>query len=269
MYLCVTCGTQHEGGNEPAHCLICEDERQYVGIEGQQWTTLAKIAETHKNTWVDLEPGLSTAFMSPKFAIGHRAFLIESRGGNVLWEVLPLLDDETVAAIHQKGGVSAIAISHPHYYTAMVEWSRALNNVPVYLHAADAQWIMRHDDCIQLWDGERRDLHDGITLTRGGGHFAGGTMLHWPAGGKGKGALLPGDIIQVVPDQRWVSFMYSYPNLIPLSAESATRVVKAVDDLEYDVVYGAFHPLTVARDGKAAVQRSLQRYLDALARGDR
>ena len=43
-------------------------------------------------------------------------------------------------------------------------------------------------------------------------------MLHWPAGANGKGALLTGDIIQVVQDRRYVSFMRSYPNLIPLGA---------------------------------------------------
>jgi hypothetical protein len=43
-------------------------------------------------------------------------------------------------------------------------------------------------------------------------------MLHVPQVADGAGALFSGDIIQVVPDRRWVSFMYSYPNLIPLSA---------------------------------------------------
>ena len=43
-------------------------------------------------------------------------------------------------------------------------------------------------------------------------------MLHWAGGADGRGALLSGDIVQVVPDRRYVSFMYSYPNLIPLPA---------------------------------------------------
>ena len=27
--------------------------------------------------------------------------------------------------MNELGGIAAIAISHPHYYTSMVEWSRA------------------------------------------------------------------------------------------------------------------------------------------------
>jgi hypothetical protein len=34
----------------------------------------------------------------------------------------------------------------------------------------------------------------------------------------GKGALLSGDIVQVVMDNKSVSFMWSFPNFIPLSA---------------------------------------------------
>ena len=50
-YLCVTCGTQFaESARPPEHCAICEDERQYVGPDGQEWTTLEKIRSTHKNS---------------------------------------------------------------------------------------------------------------------------------------------------------------------------------------------------------------------------
>ena len=113
------------------------------------------------------------------------------------------------------GGVSAIAISHPHYYTAMVEWSRAFGGVPVHLHAADRQWVMRPDKAIAFWDGETLKLGEGLMLVRCGGHFEGGTVLHWQGGADGKGAILTGDIIQVVADRKHVSFMYSYPNYVP------------------------------------------------------
>ena len=52
------------------------------------------------------------------------------------------------------GGIKAIAISHPHYYSSMVEWSRAFGGVPIYLHAADRQWVMRPDHAIVFWEGE-------------------------------------------------------------------------------------------------------------------
>jgi rubrerythrin len=39
-YICVTCGIQFkETDGPPKHCPVCEDERQYVGWEGQKWTT--------------------------------------------------------------------------------------------------------------------------------------------------------------------------------------------------------------------------------------
>src|SRR6266849_11193792 len=51
-----------------------------------------------------------------------------------------------------------------------------------------------------------------VALVHCGGHFEGGTVLHWPGGANGKGALLTGDLITVVQDRRYVSFMRSYPN---------------------------------------------------------
>ena len=89
-------------------------------------------------------------------------------------------------------------------------------------------------------------------------------MLHWAAGAGGRGALLTGDIIQVVPDRKHVSFMYSYPNYVPLPASAVERVVRAVGPFEYDRVYGAFWGMVIDRDGKAVVKRSAERYLRAI-----
>ena len=126
------------------------------------------------------------------------------------------------------GGVSVIAISHPHYYASMVDWSRAFGGVPIHLHAADRQWVMRPDKAIAFWENDTKPLGDGLTLVRCGGHFEGGTVLHWQAGAYSKGALLTGDIIQVVSDRKHVSFMYSYPNYVPLSASAVDRIVRVV-----------------------------------------
>jgi hypothetical protein len=128
------------------------------------------------------------------------------------------------------GGISAIAISHPHFYSSMVEWSRAFD-APIYLHADDRQWVMRPDPAIVFWEGETHPLGAGLTLIRCGGHFPGGAVLHWTAGADGCGVLLSGDILQVVADRRHVSFMYSYPNLIPLPAEEVRGIVAAVEPL--------------------------------------
>ena len=249
---------------EPARCPICVDERQYVGLDGQRWTTLEELRRDYRNTTHEEEPGLTTFHTEPHFAIGQRAFLIESPGGNILWDCLALLDEATARFIHARGALAAIAISHPHYYTTMVEWSREFGGAPVFLHEADRQWVMRPDPAIHFWSGDTKQLHDGLTLIRCGGHFEGGTVLHWPAGVGGCGALLTGDILQVVPDLGWVSFMYSYPNYIPLNARAVKRIEAAVEPFAFDRIYGAFPKMTVAEDGKAAVRRSVDRYLRAI-----
>lgn len=264
-FICTTCGTQHaESEAPPGRCVICEDERQYIGWGGQRWTTLDELRADHSNTIREEEPALTGIGTTPKFGIGQRALLIHSPGGNVLWDCISLIDDATVEAIRGLGGLAAIAISHPHYYSSMVEYSRAFGGVPIHLHAADREWVMRPDPAIELWEGETKGLHDGITLIRCGGHFEGGTVLHWPAGAESKGALLVGDILQVCQDRRHVSFMYSYPNYIPLPAGAVRRAVAAVEPFAYDSIYGFMSGLAITEGGKEAVSRSADRYLRAI-----
>ncbi|MEW4568352.1 MBL fold metallo-hydrolase [Tautonia sp. JC769] len=267
-FLCTTCGTQHaESPDPPERCVICEDERQYIGWGGQQWTTLDQLRSDHSNQVRTEEPGLTGIGTTPKFGIGQRALLVRSPGGNVLWDCVSLIDEATIRAVNDLGGLSAIAISHPHYYSSMVEWSRAFGGVPIHLHAADRRWVKRPDPALEFWDGETKALHDGITLVRCGGHFEGGTVLHWPAGADGKGALLSGDILQVCMDRRHVSFMYSYPNYIPLPADEVRKAVAAVEPFAFDRIYGFMFDLAIEKDAKAAVQRSADRYLRMIGAG--
>jgi hypothetical protein len=165
------------------------------------------------------------------------------------------------------GGIKAIAISHPHYYTTMVEWSEAFGGVPVYLHQADRKWIMRSAPTISLWQGQTKELLPGLTLICSGGHYPGGTVLHWPAGAGGKGALLSGDIVQVVQDNKSVSFMWSFPNFIPLSAPRVEGVVNSLKSYAFDRIHGAFADRTIWSDGKGVLERSAERYLKII-RGD-
>jgi glyoxylase-like metal-dependent hydrolase (beta-lactamase superfamily II) len=266
-FICTTCGTQYATREQPpAACAICEDERQYVKVTGQQWMTLDRLRLTNCNSIRFEEAGLIGIGIDPHFAIGQRALFVRTPKANVLWDCLPLLDEAVVEALKALGGIAAVAISHPHYYSAMVEWSRAFGGVPIYLHAADRQWVMRPDQAIVFWEGESKQLAEGLTLARCGGHFDGGTVLHWAGGAGGKGALLSGDILQVVPDRKHVSFMYSYPNYIPLPASAVERIVRTVEPFAYDRVYGAFWDMAIERDGKAALRRSAERYLRAIGR---
>jgi len=246
----------------PAHCAICEDERQYVGWDGQRWTMLDDLRKTHRADIREEEAGLTGLGCEPSFAIGQRALLVETPDGNVLWDCISLLDDELVDAVRSRGGLSAIAISHPHYYSSLVEWSRAFD-APVYLHSADREWVQRPDPAIVFWEGDCHELEPGIVLLRLGGHYPGGTVLHWAAGQGGRGVLLSGDIVQVVSDRRWVSFMYSYPNLIPLPAATVTGMVAALGPYPFARLYGAWYG-RVVDDAKAAVERSAARYVSAL-----
>jgi hypothetical protein len=263
-WICVTCGSQFaETAQAPARCPICEDGRQYVPLRGQQWTTLAALRSTHRNAFQQLAPGLLGVGSVPHFAIGQRALLLRTPTGNVLWDCIALLDDATVRIIEALGGLTAIAISHPHYYTTMVEWARAFG-CPVYLHAADRAHVMRPDPVLRFWDGDTDALGDGLTLVRCGGHFEGGTVLHWAGGADGRGALLSGDIVQVIPDRRHVGFMRSYPNLIPLPVSAVERIVQALEPFEFEVIYGAWWDAHVTADAKAVVRRSAERYRRAV-----
>lgn len=264
-FICVTCGTQYGEAREPPdRCSICTDQRQYVGHQGQQWTTLDELRTTHHITVRAEEPNLIGIGMTPEFAIGQRALLILSEQGNILWDCLPLIEDGIIKLVQGVGGLTAIAISHPHFYSSMVDWSRAFGNIPIYLHATDRQWVMRPDSAVQFWEGDTKVLQDGVTLIRCGGHFEGGTVLHWRDGSEGRGALLSGDIIAVVPDSRYVSFMFSYPDLIPLPAGKVRHVVEMVEPFQFERIYGGWWDRTVRQDGKAAVARSAERYLRAI-----
>lgn len=264
--ICVTCGTQYAEVDEvPEVCAICLEERQFVGWSGQQWTTLDNLRQTHRATVRQEEPGLIGLGMEPSFAIGQRALLVRQSTGNVLWDCIPLLDKAIIEMVRALGGLSAIAISHPHYYSSMVEWARAFD-CPVYLHAADRQWVMRPDPTLVFWEGETLNLSGDLTVVRCGGHFAGGCVLHWPGGAGGAGAILSGDILQVVQDRRWVSFMYSYPNLIPLPAATVEGIAAAVEPFAFERIYGAWWDKRVERDARQVVRRSADRYRAALAR---
>jgi hypothetical protein len=265
QYICVTCGIQfRETAGPPKNCPICEDERQYVGWDGQQWTTLEDMKGKFRNVIKQEEANLHSIITQPKIGIGQRAFVVRTAKGNILWDCTPQIDADTIKAVKAQGGLAAVAVSHPHYYNTMVEWSHAFGKVPVYIHEADRRWVMRPDGVITFWKGRTRDLFDGLKLVNTGGHFDGFQVLHWPGGAKGKGVLLSGDQPQVCRDRRWVSFMYSYPNLIPLPARAIRRIAAALEPLEYDRLYGAFPGLTVAKDAGAAVQRSAARYLKAI-----
>ncbi|MCP3741953.1 MBL fold metallo-hydrolase [Rossellomorea sp. BNER] len=265
-YICTTCGVQyHQSEEAPSNCTICNEERQYVNPKGQTWTTLEEMRQGHnyKNEINREEDGLYSIKMVPKFAIGQTAYLVQGNGFNLLWDCITYLDKGTVTRINELGGIDAIALSHPHYYSTQVEWAETFD-VPIYIHEADKQWITRPSEKIILWSGEALELKEGLILHRLGGHFKGGAVLHWESGNENKGVLLTGDIIQVVADHHWVSFMYSYPNLIPLPASKVQQIADQVNHLRFNRIYNAFHGI-VKENANQSVQTSAKRYIKALS----
>jgi hypothetical protein len=263
-YICVTCGTQYpESATPPPHCAVCEDDRQYVNPNGQTWTTLEDLRGKHRNVIEPVEPGLHRLKPEPKIGIGQYAFLVQTPNGNILWDCVPFIDNETVKNIRELGGIKAIAISHPHFHTLMVEWSRAFDNAPIYINAGNREWAMRPDPTIVFWEGATQQLLDGVTLIHCGGHFPGSSVLHWRDGAEGRGVLLTADTIDIVTDQRYMTFMYSYPNLIPLSPSKVRRIVNAVEPFAFDRMYEGFSGVT-QKDAKARLAFSADRYIRSI-----
>ncbi len=264
-WICTTCGTQFAQRQlAPEKCPLCTDQRQYVGYQGQQWTTLAAMQkDDFHNDIQEQEFRLFGIGTTPSFAIGQRALLVQTDQGNVLWDCITFLDDDTAAAIEQRGGLKAIAISHPHFYTTMVEWANRFD-APIYLHEADRKWVMRPSERITFWSGDTHPLLDNITLIRMGGHFPGSSVLHWASGFDSQGLLLTGDTIQVSADRNWVSLMYSYPNLIPLPASQVSKMREAIGPFSFERLYGMRFDSVVAKDAKNTVLKSADRYIRAL-----
>lgn len=261
-FICATCGVQFDARETPpSRCPICEDERQYVGAHGQQWTTLETLKIAHHNRIETIESNLIGIGTEPAFAIGHRSLLVRTARGNAFWDPTLLLDATTVETVRALGGIRWIAVSHPHLVTVCVEWSRAFDDAPIFWHADNREWVMRHDANFVYWQEETRALHDELTLVRCGGHFPGSTVLHWATGADGRGALIVGDTLQVVSDRRFVSFMHSYPNLIPLNASAVTRIVNVLEPFAFEKIYGGWWHSIVERDAKSAVKRSAERYI--------
>jgi hypothetical protein len=260
--ICTACGTQFEAEHTtpPVHCPICCDVRQAVPPTGQAWTTLERLRITHVNGWRKLREHLYEIRTQPEFAIGQRALLALTPDGNVLWDCLALIDDATVDLVKALGGISAIAISHPHYYSTMVEWAHAFG-CPIWLHEADREWVQRGDRSVSFWSGTTLQLNAYTTLLKLGGHFPGATVLHWATE---EGTLLSGDVLQVTPDRTHVSFMLSYPNYLPLSAQTVREMARTLDGFDYTAVYGSFNHAEIESNGKQAVRASVDRYVALL-----
>ena len=235
------------------------------------WTTLAEMAGHYSNVFTPLGDGVTGICTAPAFGIGPEVFFIQTSAGNFLWDCFAYIDDATVKQIAALGGISAIVISHPHMFGSVVDWSRALGGIPIHIHESNRPWMPRADDpALHWWTGESLPVNPALTVVRCGGHFPGSCVLHWKDGAAGRGALFTGDTILPVEDRRWVSFMYSYPNLLPISRRSVEHIVQAITPLDFDRIYGG--PMYGSGGGRPILQvgakeivlRSARRYIEHL-----
>jgi hypothetical protein len=260
-WICETCGVQHaDTARPPEVCAICADERQYVPAGGQRWTSLAELARRGYATELrELEPDLVGLGVAPQLGIGQRALVVRGPAGCLLWDPPGYLDQAAVERVAALGGLAAVAASHPHFYGVLVEWSAAFGGAPILVPEADLAWVARPDAAVTTWSG-RREVLPGVNLVQCGGHFPGSAVVHWSQGAAGRGTLLVGDTISVTADRRWVSFMRSYPNWIPLPATEVGRIVAVLAPWRFDRVYGGWWDRVIETGGQAAVARSAERY---------
>src|SRR5690625_190248 len=184
FWLCRTCGVEQAA--TPAVCPICADERQWVPAEGQLWTTLAELAAEGTHTYtVELEAGLVAIGATPALGIGQMTKLVSTPEGSLLWDPSGFVDDAAIEVVRAHGPVLGIAASHPHMFGAQVEWSHRLGSVPVYVNAADADWVLRPDPVIRQWSGTLR-LTESLRLVQVGGHFPANAGTWWQDGADGR-----------------------------------------------------------------------------------
>jgi hypothetical protein len=234
-----------------------------VGWDGQRWATLEELAtKGHATVIREEEPGLFGIGVEPSIGIGQRSLLVTGTSGNVLWDVPGFVDEEAMTAVEDLGGLVAVSASHPHFYGVIAEWADAFD-VPIVLPEADRSWLMGASRHVEWYSG-RAAVTPEVTLVQTGGHFPGSAVLHWTGASDGAGVLASGDSITVVQDREWVSFMWSYPNLIPLDATELARIESSLVGLDYERIYGGWWGRVVARDAETVVSRSIERYRTAI-----
>jgi len=256
--ICATCGTTYQANNVPATCTICLDERQWVPQEGQMWVIPRELLKGHSVKLNRIQENLYELTINPKFAIGQRAILVLSEHGNILWDCIPLLDEMIIEFIKAKGGLKAIAFSHPHFYSNMNDWAEIFD-CPILIHNNDAEQVMVKGKNVDFWQGKELELWDGMKLFLIGGHFAGSSILHVPFLSK-EGAIICGDTLFLSPNKQHFSVVWSSPNRMPLPLMQMKRIQKHLDDIPFDAFYGYIGIQNLTENVKEILRKSFERY---------
>lgn len=258
---CRVCGVEYDTRTLPELCPICADDRQYLAPDGaQHWVDPYEYGRRHDGDVqvVELEPGLWAVNGPRGVGIGQQAKIIATSIGTVMVDAPAVITPSAIEAVATLGPTLAIIPSHPHMFGLQSLWSAALGNAPVYVSAADEHWLGARPAHLRLWDGALSPA-PGVRASQPGGHFPGSSVVHW-VGSDGKGVLLSSDTVGVNRDGKTASFMWSFPNYIPLSAAVTRRIVTHIDRYEFDRIYGNF-PSAITKDAKARVTASADRHI--------
>lgn len=289
LLICSACGTQYDVENRALllRCRICDDPRQFVPPTGQAFTRSAEMKERgYRNRWRAFEDDARfwSVWTEPKFAIGQRAVLVKTPLGNVLWDCITYLDAETIDWINGMGGLAAIVISHPHYYTTHLDWADTFD-CPVYLSWEDKEWLNRLDrlgKARTFIEGSQEEIEvrgekTGVKALKLGGHFPGSLVC------LAFGKLLVADTLMTTPSGMgdWSSgsdpvkgvrprgmnsfaFMWSIPNMIPLSPEEISKMWNVLKNHEFESTHGAFVGTDVRDGGGGSGAGVKQRVLESM-----
>ncbi|KAI9730428.1 MAG: hypothetical protein M1834_005938 [Cirrosporium novae-zelandiae] len=271
LLVCTACGTQFsvDASSKKSSCRICDDPRQFVPPSGQKFTTLRDMKGIYQNKWMqdEFDERIWSIWTEPKasihrslqFAIGQRCLLLRTPHGNILWDLITYLDEPTINWINSLGGLTAILISHPHYYTTHAYWASTFG-CPVYTHSEDSFWLepvtrfpspVANADC-RLIKGATEEIVRGVTGVRCGGHFDGSLVCHW----QDAKSLFIADTLVTAPSalnphtesstpapgtgRNSYSFLWSIPNMIPLPPTAIQKIWEALRPFEFEQTYGAF-----------------------------
>ncbi|KAI8623221.1 beta-lactamase-like protein [Xylariaceae sp. FL1651] len=274
--ICTACGTQFPTAdeNKVTTCFICDDPRQFTPPTGQVFTSLDALRSSgHENifTPIPVDPGkLISIYTQPKVAIGQRAILVRTPQGNILWDCVTLIDDKTIAKIKELGGLKAIVISHPHYYSTHLEWARAFD-CPVYLAGEDMEWLAQRGSAHQVFVTETELDVFGTQVLKLGGHFPGSfvmlfdgklliadTLVTTPSGLGNWDADAVGTARKRPKEMNSFVFMWSIPNMVPLPPDEIERMWTVLKKYEFSSTHGAFLGWDIVKTPREMKQRVLE-----------
>lgn len=257
--ICTTCGTRYSDEHFDENlCPVCADDRQYINLKGQRWTSYDEMKKTHSLYFNKLRDDIYEISIRPSFAIGQKAHLIVHPEGNILWDCLPFLDEASASFINKLGGLKAIAISHPHYYSLMTEWAEYFD-CPIYLHENDRKWVFDDDDKIRFFSEEKLEISKGVEIVNTGGHFPGSTVLSYKSENQ-LPTLFGGDTLYLSLNKKHLSAMYSYPNNIALERKELFGCFEKVNQLDFEAFFGAFSWQNLFTGASEVFKNSFDRY---------